>query len=95
VVFALGEKAAADGLGTDQTLESTDLWKGAETALGGDFSPSLVLSMPAILKLVDASGGEDADFEKARPYLEALGTIAAGANADGDKLSSRVGVSLP
>ena len=50
--------------------------------------------MDAILKLIDASGSSDAEFEKARPYLEAFGTIAAGGNSDDDKISSRSGVSL-
>ncbi len=94
VVVALGERAAADGLGTEATLGSSELWKGAEGVLGDDYSPSLVLSMPAILKLVEASSSGDADFQAAEPYLEAFGTIAAGANADDDKLSSRFGVSL-
>ena len=43
---------------------------------------SFVLSMlPAIIQLVDALGEADADFEEARPYLEAFETIVTGATS--------------
>ena len=40
---------------------------------------------------IDAADG---DFEEARPYLETLGSIASGGKADGDRIESRVAVSL-
>ena len=50
--------------------------------------------MPAVIKLVDAMGETDADFEEARPYLETLGVIASGGKADGDRIESRIAVAL-
>ena len=38
--------------------------------------------MPSIIKLVDASGSADAEFEQARPYLEAYDVIAYGIKGD-------------
>ncbi len=50
--------------------------------------------MDPIVKLVDATGDTDADWEQARPYLEALGVITSGGKADGDRVQSRVAVTL-
>jgi hypothetical protein len=34
--------------------------------------------MPAALKLIEATGDVDADFQRARPYLDAYGALALG-----------------
>ena len=44
--------------------------------------------------LVDAFGEADAEFEQARPYLEAFETIVAGGTADDDTVRSRTAVTL-
>jgi hypothetical protein len=94
VVVAYGEAAASAALAPDAKLSDSELLGEVEDVLGDDFSPSLVLSLPAVVKLVDAAGAADADFEEVRPYLEAFGTIAAGGKADGDRVESRYAVTL-
>jgi hypothetical protein len=94
IVAAFGEAAATDALQPDAQLGDSDLYGEAEEVLGDDFAPSFLLSMPAVIKLVEATGQADADFEEARPYLEAFGSITSGGKADGDRVESRVAVSL-
>ena len=62
--------------------------------LGDDFPPSFLLSMDAIIKLVDAMGDTDPDWEQAKPYLAALGVITGGGKVDDDRVQSRIAVSL-
>ena len=45
--------------------------------------------MPDLVKAVDASGDTDADWQKAKPYLEAFTVIASGGELDDDELKSR------
>ena len=52
----------------------------------------MVLSVPAVLTLVEAMGDTDADYRRARPYFQTLGVIAAGGKVDGDRVQSRVAV---
>ena len=40
--------------------------------------------MPAVVKLVEASGAADPEFEQAQPYLEAYDVIAYGIEGDDD-----------
>jgi hypothetical protein len=94
VVIAFGEAAAKEALQPDAKLGDSALYDDATGVLGDDFKPSFLLSMPAIISLVDATGQADADFEKARPYLEAFGAITAGGKADGDRIESRTAVTL-
>ena len=57
--------------------------------------PSLLVSMPEVLELADAAGaGSEPGFMEIRPYLEAVGVIAAGAAVDGEGATSRVAVGL-
>ena len=94
VVVAFGEEAAKEALPPDAKLGDSALYDDATGVLGDDFKPSFLLSMPAIIKLVDATGQTDAEFEQARPYLEAFGAITAGGKADGDRVESRIAVTL-
>ena len=50
--------------------------------------------MPAIIELVDAFGEADADFEEARPYLEAFETVVTGGSVDDGTVRSRTAVTL-
>jgi hypothetical protein len=93
VVAAYGEEAAKAALSPTSKLGDSELYGDAKAALG-DNEPSLLLSMPAVVTLVDAIGETDADWDAAKPYLEALGAIASGGSADGDKVTSRVVVTL-
>lgn len=94
VVVAFGEAAATAALSPDAKLADSELYGDAKDVLGDDLAPSFLLSMPAIIKLVDATGQADAEFEQARPYLEAFGSITAGGKVDGDRIESRTAVTL-
>jgi hypothetical protein len=81
VVIAYGEDAAKEALSPSSTFGDSDVYQAATDKLG-DTDPALIVSMPSIIKLVDASGEADAEFEQARPYLEAYDVIAYGFSGD-------------
>jgi hypothetical protein len=88
VVVSVGKKATTDALSPSSKLGDSELYQQSKEALGG-LEPTLLLSMPALVKAVDASGEADADWAKAKPYLEAFTVIASGGKLDDDKLESR------
>jgi Protein of unknown function (DUF3352) len=92
VVAAFGEAAAAEALRPGAKLSDSDGFGAAEELL--DAEPAFMLSIPDAIALADALGATDAEFDKARPYLEALGVVAGGGEMDGDTLRSRFGVTL-
>ena len=92
VVVGVGEAAAADGLAPAEKLGDSELYAQGKEALE-DFEPTLLLSMPDLIKAVDASGDTDADWAKAKPYLEAFTVIASG-GAEDEELKSRVAAGL-
>jgi hypothetical protein len=94
VVAAFGEAAATAALQPDAELGDGDLYGDAEDILGDDMEPAFLLSVPAVIALVDAIGEADPDFEEARPYLEAFGTVTSGGKTDGDRVESRLAVTL-
>jgi Protein of unknown function (DUF3352) len=94
VVAAYGDGAAADALDPGETLGDTGSLAAAEDVLGGDYAVSFYLAMGPILPLVDSTGAADEDWQEARPYLEPLEAIVAGARKDGDKLRSAFGVKV-
>jgi hypothetical protein len=94
VVAAYGEEAAKAALNPATKLGDSDLYGDAKDALEGDVEPAFLLSMPAVLKLVDAFGEGDADYAQAKPYLETIGAIASGGKLDGDTVESRIAVTL-
>lgn len=94
VVAASGREAASDALDPATELGDSELHGDAEELLGDDFSPALLLSVPRVIALADAGGATDADFDRARPYLEALGVLASGGTVEDDRVRSRLAVSL-
>jgi hypothetical protein len=55
----------------------------------------LYLAADPILALVDSTGaGSDDGWQKAKPYLEPLGALVAGARKDGDKVRSAFGITV-
>jgi hypothetical protein len=94
VVAAYGEGAASAALSPSAKLGDSDDFGAAESILGDGMEPSFLLSVADAIKLADALGGTDAEFDKARPYLEALGVVTSGGKADGDRVQSRVAVTL-
>jgi hypothetical protein len=94
VVAADGEEAAKTALDPATKLGDGELYGDAKDALEDDMEPGFLLSMPAVLELVDAIGEADADYDKAKPYLETLSAIASGGTGDGDTVRSRLAVTL-
>ena len=94
VVVAVGEQAAADGLAPAEKLGDSELYAAAKATLGDGFEPTFLMSMPELVAAVEASGGADEDFQKAKPYLEAFGVLASGGKLDDDELESRFAAEL-
>jgi hypothetical protein len=82
VVISYGEEAARDAFSPPSRFGDSDIYEASKDALG--MEPAMLVSMPSILTLVDASGSADAEFEQVRPYLEAYDVIAYGAEGDDD-----------
>ena len=93
VVIGVGEAAVADGLSPADKLGDSELYAQAKQALD-DVEPTFLLSMPDVIKAVDASGHTDADWAEAKPYLEAFTVIASGGSLKDDELRSRVAAGL-
>jgi hypothetical protein len=94
VVAAYGEQAASAALAPDTKLGDSEGFGAAEEILGDGMEPSFLLSIADVIRLADATGGTDAEFDKARPYLEALGVVTAGGKAEDDRVQSRLAVTL-
>jgi hypothetical protein len=94
VVAAYGEAAAKAALDPATELGDSELYRDAKDALGDDMEPGFLLSMPAVITLVDVIGEADADYAEAKPYLETLGAITTGGKVDGDTAKSRIAVTL-
>jgi len=93
VVATLGAPAAEAALGDDDRLGEGTTYAEAEELVG--MEPSLLLSMPQVLELVDAAGaGTDQEFMEARRYLEPLTVIAAGVSASGREATARFAAGL-
>jgi hypothetical protein len=83
VVIAYGGEAAKAAFSPSKKLGDSELYSAATDALG-DVDPALLLSMPAVVKLVEALGATDPSFEQARPYLDAYDVIAYGIEGGDD-----------
>jgi hypothetical protein len=92
VVAAYGEQAASAALAPDAKLADSEGFGEAEEILGVE--PSFLLSVADVVRLADALGETDAEFDKARPYLEALGVVTSGGKAEDDRVESRLAVTL-
>ncbi len=88
VVMAIGDDAAADALDPSDTLGDAPLFDRAESALDG-VSPTMVLDGPTMVKLLSEGAGSDPDFAQAKPYLDMIDLMAAGAAQDDDTLRQR------
>jgi hypothetical protein len=95
-VLALGEAAARDGLDASGVpLRETEGFERAEDAVGPGLEPASYLDMPALLGVIESSGGgADAGYARAKPYLETLAAATSGAKKDGERLRSRFTVAL-
>jgi hypothetical protein len=89
VVIAYGGEAAKAAFAPAEKLGDSELYSAGTDALG-DVDPALLLSMPAVVQLVEASGSADPSFQQARPYLDAYDVIAYGIETDDDSARVRV-----
>ena len=94
VVIAYGAAAAADALSPKQKLSDSETWSEAKSTLGDGYEPAFLLSMPAVVELASSAGGSDADFARAKPYLDAFSLITGGGKLDGDTARSRFAAGL-
>jgi len=94
VVAAYGEAAAAESLSPKTKLADAEAYSAAKERLGDGMEPSFLLSMPPVLALVEAMGGADADYAKAKPYLETIAALVSGGSVEGDKVRSRFAVTF-
>jgi uncharacterized protein DUF3352 len=90
VVITAGKAAAEAALGSDDRLGDSDLYSEAQELVG--MEPSVLVGMPQLLELVNASG-PDPEFAEAAPYLEAYSVLAAGL-VDDDGLVARFAAGL-
>ena len=90
VVFAYGDAAASDAVSPGDTLGDSADYTAARDSLG-DYDISFFLLAKPILDLVDSTeAATDADWQKAKPYLEPLSALVGGTSGDGDSLRSAV-----
>jgi len=95
VVVAYGEEAARQAFRPDSRLGESELFQAGKAALGGEFDPAFLLSVPQALALADATGATtDPEFQQVRPYLDALGVIVASGEVQDDLVRSRLAVGL-
>jgi Protein of unknown function (DUF3352) len=90
VVGAYGKKAAVAALQPEAKLADSPAFEQAKNVLGEDTTPSFLLALQPALRLRDAVGDRDADFDRVRPYLETISVFAAGGRLDGDDVHSRL-----
>jgi hypothetical protein len=86
LVAAYGGAAAA--LRPDAALGDGGEIARAKDALGGGLEPTVLLSVPALIAVLDTAEIEYED--DVRPYLRTLDMVAAGGTADGDRMRSRI-----
>jgi hypothetical protein len=90
VVFAYGDAAASDAVSPADKLGDSADYTAARDSLG-DYDISFFLLAQPILDLVESTGtATDADWQKAKPYLEPLNALVGGTSGDGDSLRSAV-----
>ena len=90
VVFAYGDAAASDAVNPDNKLGDSADYTAARDSLG-DYDISFFLLTQPILDLVESTeAATDADWQKAKPYLEPLNALVGGTSGDGDSLRSAV-----
>jgi Protein of unknown function (DUF3352) len=94
VVVAVGEAAASAALAPTQKLADSELFGQAKDILGDGMEPAFLLSMPDLLAAVENMGETDADYAKAKPYLEAFSVIASGGSFKDDEVRSRLAAGL-
>jgi hypothetical protein len=97
VVAAYGDAAAREAVEAAEPLRDSSDFSSAASSLGDDYDISTYLAMKPIVDLVDSSGSaaSDPDWQKAKPYLEAIGALIGGTRTEGDKVVQKARVTVP
>lgn len=80
-VVAVGKTAVQEALTPTGKLGDDAQFKAVATQLGT--RPALYVDLKGILGIVDVAAGSDADYQKARKYLQAFTGMAAGSRTSG------------
>jgi len=84
-VVAVGAGSALkQAISPSQPLSSAPAFTEAAGKLGDGLRPSFYLDFQQVVSLIQGFVGNNADFEKAKPYLDTFGAIVAGAKDEGD-----------
>lgn len=94
VVVTYGREAAAAALDPDETLGDSEPFARAESVLGDDLEPAMLLSLAPIVTLVDLSDSVPPWWIQVKPYLEGFDVVAVGGGTDGDRSYGRVAAGL-
>ena len=94
VVIAYGESAAEAAISGDGGLKSSPSFQRAAQKLGEGFETSMFVAMDRILEVARNFGAEEAELAKAEPYLKVFDSVVGGTKSDGDRLTSRVRITL-
>lgn len=94
IVIGYGDAQTLAALDPEQTLDRSDAFERAGEALG-DAPLGLFLSLQPIIDLAEASGAKrDPDFKAAKPYLDHLDFVAAGASSSDDRSTTTIVLGL-
>jgi hypothetical protein len=95
-IVAVGAAGALkQAIAPDQTLGSAPAFTEAAGKLGDGLRPSFYLDFQQVVSLVEGFVGNEASFQKAKPYLDTFGAIVAGAKDEGDGVTrARFAVTL-
>lgn len=76
-------------------LSDAPSFAAAVRSLGADVKPVLLLDIPTIVNLLETFGvGNQPDFAKVKPYLDALGPLSVGTGRDGDVARATLALGL-
>jgi hypothetical protein len=76
--------ALKQAISPSQPLSSAPAFTDAAGKLGDGLRPSFYLDFPQVVSLIEGFVGNEADFQKAKPYLDTFGAVVAGAKDEGD-----------
>lgn len=94
VAAGLGSEAADRLLEPDEPLDGTEVLEQVREDLGDDANVSGFLLFGPMLELMEGLLGDDPDFRRARPYLDAYERVSLGDRKDGDIVVTEIVVRL-
>jgi hypothetical protein len=84
IVSVGSETAFEKAISPGRPLSSSPAFTSAAGKLGSGLKPSFFLDFPRVVSLIEAFAGNQAQFQKAKPYLDTFGAVVAGAKDEGD-----------